>query len=613
MCGISGIVFQTDKDYKKHVNRMVKSLKHRGPDDDGILVFKNCILGHSRLSIVDLSTGNQPMLSVNKDRAITFNGEIYGYQDIKNELYNYRFKTNSDTEVILALYEKYGENLMPHLPGMFAFAIWDESEKKLFCARDRFGEKPFFYTFGANGEFIFASEIKAILVNGLVTPILSRKAIAHYLQRCYIHPHLTIYENIYVLPPAYTLRYQNEKLTIERYWALPKTDYFLDINEAVRIFADLLEKAVRSQLVADVPVGAFLSGGLDSTTIVALASRYKSDLKTFSFGFHGNLNELKYAKEAAKKYKTDHCELIEEKEVTGGLLVEMQNVYDEPLADSSNIPTYIICKKASQFGKVVLTGDGADELLAGYTWLYTPLLFMEKEFKFYLLKYILNYLVDRVFIRSRIARRNFAQYAKKGLLYRHKFHSIFEAHKEQNIYFSDSELEELGMEMKRANIINDLNRMYSNTVDDALRMDLETYMPGDILVKTDRASMAHGLELRAPFLDVKLAEFCISLPSRLKINHESDKLILRKAFSESWPSLIRYRGKQGFGSPLSEWLKQDSFRELKVRYLKNSKNKIYDIIAYDKSKCYIEKDNYQTWILLVLSMWMEKNVFDFCK
>jgi len=611
MCGISGIVFQANKNYKEHISRMVGTLKHRGPDDDGLLVFENCILGHSRLSIVDLSTGNQPMLSVNNDCAITFNGEIYGYHAIKKDLQDYRFRTNSDTEVILALYEKYRESLMPQLPGMFAFAIWDECEKKLFCARDRFGEKPFFYTYGKNGEFIFASEIKALLANGLVAPILNRKAIDDYLHRCYIHPHLTVYENIYTLPPAHILRYQNGKLTIERYWELPKTDYALDIEEAVRIFADLLEKAVRTQLVADVPVGAFLSGGLDSTTIVALASKYKSNLRTFSFGFQGNLNELKYAKEAAKKYKTDHYELIEEKEVTGDLLVEMQNVYDEPFADSSNIPTYIICKKASRYGKVVLTGDGADELLAGYTWLYTPLLFMEKEFKYYLLKFVLNYLVDRVFIRARIARRNFAQYAKKGLLYRHRFNSIFEAHKDQNIYFSDSELKELGMDMKRADIKNDLNGMYSNTVDDALRMDLETYMPGDILVKTDRASMAHGLELRAPFLDVKFAEFCISLPSRLKINHESDKFILRKAFSDSWPSLIKYRGKQGFGSPVSEWLKQESFHELKVRYLNNSKNKIYEIIPYDKSKSYIEKDNYQTWILLVLSMWMGKNEFDF--
>ncbi len=585
---------------------MVASLRHRGPDDQGIIAFDNCILGHTRLSIVDLCSGHQPMVSDREDCAITFNGEIYGYRDIREEIKGYCFKTNSDTEVILALYKKFGEDMMSHLPGMFAFAIWDETSGKLFCARDRFGEKPLYYAFGSSGEFIFASEIKALLSSGLITPEISMKAVSFYLRRSYVHPSETIYKNIHVLPPGYLMSYQGGRVSLGNYWKFPKSDYSFGMDEAAEVLRELFEQAVRKQLMADVPVSAFLSGGLDSTTIVAVASNYRKNLKTFSFGFDGDLSELRYAGEAARKFGTDHYELIEEREVTGDLLVEMQNIYDEPFGDSSNIPTYLISKLARRYGKVVLTGDGADELMAGYTWLYNPLLLLERSYNKYLWKLLLAYIYGKIMRRTGKTRRNLLSYVRKGLTYRNEFRSVFSAHKAQNTYFNNQELLGLGVsEVKEDGPTWEL----TNTVDDALRTDLSVYMPGDILVKTDRASMANGLELRAPFLDVRLAEFCISLPSSLKINQDADKLLLRRAYSELWPPLIKGRAKQGFGAPVSEWLRKDSFRSLKQQYLERRKNDIYELIPYDKAKSFVERDNHQTWILLVLSMWIGKNKF----
>ena len=354
MCGIAGIIKSGAERYKRNVQRMVDSLKHRGPDGSGTYFYGNCGLGHTRLSVIDLKYGNQPMLSHNQKTAITFNGEIYGFRQIKDKLLDYPFGTKSDTEVILALYREYGEGLLHYLPGMFAFAIWDDLQQKLFCARDRFGEKPFYYSFGSDGEFIFASEIKALLATGLIEPIIDVDSIIHYLQRLYVNPYKTIYQNVHILPPAHTLSYQNKQLQIQPYWELPKTNSSIGISDATDRFRDLFDQAVKRQLVADVPVAMFVSGGLDSSTVLAVASKHQNKLRTFSFGFEGSISELPYAREVTNYYKTEHVELRDEHNDIGELLVKMQDVYDEPFADSSNIPTYLMCKLASQYGKVVL-------------------------------------------------------------------------------------------------------------------------------------------------------------------------------------------------------------------------------------------------------------------
>jgi len=609
MCGIAGIVKEDAKTLKEQLNRMINVLQHRGPDDSGTHFFQNCALGHTRLSIVDLSTGDQPMVDENNNVGITFNGEIYGYQGIKLKLSDYQFNTASDTEVILALYHRYEEDLLSNLPGMFAFAIWDDSQKKLFCARDRFGEKPLYYAIGKNGEFIFASEIKAILATGLITPCIDYGSLIHYLRRLYVHPHKTIYENIHVLPPAHKMTYQNERLKVERYWQLPDTNDTIKMSEASLQFKQLFKQAIKRQLIADVPVGAFLSGGLDSTTITAVASKYNNNLKTFSFGFEGTLNEVPYAKEAAEDYKTEHIEVTADNVDIGELILEMAKVYDEPFADSSNIPTYLLCKLARQYGKSILTGDGADELLAGYTWWYNDLLLKDPQYTPSQLKITLTRLIASLLNKFNLPfkgrwtlKANYLEQLKNG--------TIIQAHYAQNIYFSDEELVKLGVDISQATNPNEYIWQESGTVDDALRMDIEDYMPGDILVKIDRASMAHGLELRAPFLDVDFASFCLTLPSRFKINLKDNKIILREAYSDLWPNSICSRDKQGFGAPVNQWLKMDSVNALKNIYLRDSKKKIFQFLSYEQSHDIVKKDNYQTWILLILSIWMEKHEFD---
>ena len=609
MCGIAGIITKNSLEYKSELGQMIDSLTHRGPDGDGFYFFKDCGLGHRRLSIIDLKTGSQPMLSFDRQKVIIFNGEIYGYKEIKKNLTDYKFQTTSDTEVILALYEKYGDEFINYLPGMFAFALWDNKEKKLICGRDRFGEKPFYYALGKNNEFIFASEIKAILASGLIKPKLNKKSLIHYLKRLYVHPYSTIYENIYVLPPANSLIYQNKKIKISRYWQMPAINNEITLEEGVEEFKRLLYRAVEKQLVADVPVGAFLSGGLDSSTIVAIASQYKENLNTFSFGFGEWINELPYALEIAKKYKTNHIELTPEKADLGELLIKMQEIYDEPFADSSNIPTYLLAKTARQYTKVVLTGDGGDEMLGGYGW-YKPFLYQDKTLAASFLKTKFIWFIAKVLSKLPIPDRNYLLYRHLGAAFKDKFNSIIDAHSSQNIIFSNKEIGEMG--------INENEKNYppswklTNSLDDTMRLDLENYMPGDILVKTDRASMANGLELRAPFLDVDFASFCISLPYRLKITKERDKYILRQAISDLWTDSIRKRSKQGFGAPVDKWLKNDeSLKKLKRNYLDDPKKKIFNFISYNNTRKISSNNNYKTWTLLVLSLWMESHDFDF--
>jgi asparagine synthase (glutamine-hydrolysing) len=607
MCGIAGIVSDNISSQKILLTRAVDSLVHRGPDKQSTYFFGICGLGHTRLSIVDLDTGDQPMLTQDKKIGVVFNGEIYGYKKIKSSIPDFEFRTTADTEVILALYRTYGKKMMDKLPGMFAFALWDENTQELFCGRDRFGEKPFYYAIGKHGEFIFASEIKAILVTGLVDPILDTDSLVHYLQHLYVHPTKTIYKNIFVLPPAHTLKYAQGKIEISRYWFVPTVQDTLEIEEATSIFAQLLGKSVQNQMIADVPIGAFLSGGVDSSTIVAEASKYTTKLQTFSFGFEQSLDELPFARRVSNMYRTDHTELFEKDVRIADVLVSIQTACDEPFADSSFIPTYIMSKLAKEHVTVVLTGDGGDELLGGYRNWYRPL---------YVLEQAKNLDMKNVFLSQFASILKFGLtfdkdflYTYRGLNFFKKGLSIPQAHQLQNTYFSSSQLKKLLRFSFYSENAESLAGAYNNTLSDAMRMDVENYMPGDILVKIDRASMAHGLELRAPFLDVDFASFCMSLPSRLKITSDTDKYILRKAYESSWPSTVAKRSKQGFGAPVANWLKSKEVIELKNVYLKNNNNKIFKYISIEFARPYIEANNYQTWILLMLSMWMESHDF----
>lgn len=599
MCGISGIITNKNsiKKYQNSINQMIDALSFRGPDGSGFYFFDNCVLGHNRLSIIDLSTGSQPMLNKSGDLGVTFNGEIYGYLDIKKNLIDYPFQTSSDTEVILAFYEKYGIEMTTHLPGMFAFALWDEKKKILFAARDRFGEKPFYYAWGKDGELVFASEIKAILNSGLVDPVLSIPAIADYLRQLYVGSQVSVYENIFVLPPGCCLTYDLNELKIKKYYQLPETNETISLMDAVGKCESLLDIAIKRQLIADVPVGAFLSGGLDSSTIVAIASRYKQGIKTFSFGFGDSINELPFAREVAEKYNTDHTELQIGDYDIYQLMFKMQEIYDEPLADTSSIPTYLISQAASKHTKVVLTGDAGDELFGGYWSWYRRLVYFSlfkkdpiKALTLLVSDFNINQLKD-------------CYYGFNGIAQSLRFNSLIKAHLNNIGIFKGYEIDRL-IGKEKNNSLNIFPRL-KNDVNDAIYFDISNYMPGDILVKTDRASMFAGIELRSPFLDHELADFLISLPVSLKINHNRDKIIMREAFSKLWPESIRSRKKQGFGSPITKWLKDKKIAQLKNDYLGDTNNKIYSILNFNEVKTYLMKDDYRLWALLNLSLWLE--------
>ncbi|MGM0588347.1 MAG: asparagine synthase (glutamine-hydrolyzing) [Bacteroidota bacterium] len=605
MCGIAGIVAPNSYRYSTIVKKMTDSIRHRGPDGEGFKQLDGCYLGHRRLSIVDIDGGEQPMPSCDNQSWIVFNGEIYGYQDIKKRLSNYPYCTQSDTEVILALYKKYGEKLSQYLPGMFSFAIWDNQQRQLIAARDRFGEKPFYYAWGNNGEFIFASEIKAILATGLVQTTINEEALAHYLQYLYVAPNTSIYNEIQALPPAHQLIYQDGNLHIRRFWDFPVTNPDITEDEAIQTFRTLLANSVEKQLVADVPVGAFLSGGLDSTTVAYEASKKNFQLNTYAFGFGDEINELPYAKTASKAYKTDHHELDARDYKLPDLMYKMAEVYDEPFADSSCIPTYLIAKEASKQEKVILSGDGADELLGGYDFWYHYLASVEKDFNTQWLQHLPKSIIHGFGQTTNLIGWKTLENKFKRFLFRSKFSHIVQVQRLVRQYFDKNELSELGVTSNRT-IFNDLDVDDFDTLNDVLKNDMSSYMPGDILVKTDRASMANSLEIRAPFLDHELAEFCISLPSNFKFDESVTKKILRNAYKHEWPVSIRNRSKQGFGAPISNWLKAPDMQQLKNKIMLDHNNKLFDLIDFKKAQKYSNRNNYQTWTLLVLGIWLEK-------
>lgn len=592
MCGITGIVTNNSVDYKIHLNKMINKLNHRGPDDVGRYFFQKCCLGHTRLKIIDLETGGQPMLSDCRNKAIIFNGEIYDYKKIREKYkHEYNFHSNSDTEVLLMLYKKYQHNMFDYINGMYAFAIWDQKKEELFCARDRFGEKPFYYAFGKNDEFVFASEIKAIIESGLIDPVIDKFALAHFMQKLYISPNSTIYKNIYTLSPAQYLIYNNGKLKIKRYWDIPKT-VDIGIDDAIYKFKVLFQEAIKRQMVADVPVGVFLSGGIDSSAVVSMASKYKQKITTISFGFNNNYSELEYARLIADKYKTNHIEINEKSFDIASLIIKMQNVYDEPFADSSNIPTYLISQQAAKNLKVILSGDGSDELLGGYDYWYSNLLYQKKVQNISLFELIYNF----------IFRFGYYKHFKKGLDLQRKHKTLFNSHLAQVQFFSKSELFKLGID------IIETNSLDTNSLNDILHYDTREYLPGDILVKTDRAAMANSLEIRTPFLDKYFASFCLSLPINLKITEKKSKLILKKSFEHLLPQEIINRKKQGFGAPVHEWLKEKKVKELVNEYLIKKQNKIWGLLDYKVGIQYTS--GYKLWILLNLSIWLENNNFN---
>lgn len=594
MCGIAGIIVPNARNYQQEITKMTNAIAHRGPDSADFEFYENAALGHRRLSIIDLSeNGKQPMFSNTKNECIVLNGEIYGYKNLKKQYSNYPYNGSSDTEVILAMYQKKQEKLIHDLPGMFAFAIWDDEKQQLFCARDRFGEKPFFYAVGKNNEFIFASEIKAILASGLIEPEVNQEAISHYLQYGYVSTYQSIYSNIFTLPPAHQLIWKDGKIHISRYYNIPAKDKAISLSEAKEEFIYLLKNAVEKQLIADVEVGSFLSGGLDSSSVVALVHEFLPHQTTISFGYDHEDSELKYAKEIAEKYNTRHIEIHEKKKDLVTSLLKISPFLDEPFADTSYLPHFEICKSAAKNLKVVLSGDAGDELFGGYN--------------FYKVE---NHLKNHFSYRNIVAKFGLKLYQKfrqpSFISQKNTEHnSILDFH--QNFVrnaFSQEERSLLGVSA-------DYHQLYSfdaekNSLNDIMRTDLEKYVPGNMMVKSDRMAMANSLEVRTPFLDVDFAEFCIQLPENLKLDTENEKIILRETMSSYWTETIRNRKKQGFGLGIENWFQEDSLLRFSDELLKNPDQKIFKYIDFNAAQKFLDK-NKKHWNLLQLALWAHNN------
>ena len=583
MCGIIAITGREAETIEtKKIEAMLLCLLLRGPDDRGFDKFPGAVIGQTRLSIVDLVSGHQPMRDNSKPLSIVFNGEIYGYKDLKTILQNkdHKFSTNSDTEVILKAYIEYGRECLKHIDGMFAFAIWDEHKKELFIARDRFGKKPFYYTF-ANDTFYAASEIKSFFKANIIKGEINPEAMDDYLRLLYIPPNKTIYKNVHVLLPGHAGIVKGGKLETWQYWNLEKQEINISYEEAKTKIKQLFDEAVKKRMAADVEIGTLLSGGIDSTLVTLYAQKYsKMPIKTFSVGYEGAKNELPFALEASKKIGTDHYTL----DVKADLVSELEKIVeymDEPHADSSNFPQHMISELAGSKVKVALSGDGADELFMGYGWYqkhwHTP--------------------------RWKLSRL---------------FSNPFSTYEKVIQVFNPEERSKL----LKTKVISDINfekqavKGVSDPIHKINTYDLKVYLPGQLLSKIDRTSMIHSLEVRSPFLDTKLAEFVYNLPTEFKLSKDQNKIILKDLLSEVFPKEFVYRRKQGFGAPIELWLRDSKMKSFVNSFLE-SENKIYNFLnkteiikirdIFYSSATNEKKYAQKLWSLLCLALWFQKH------
>ena len=623
MCGIAGFIDLWDArprsadDRAEILDRMCRVIRHRGPDDQGMLVKPGVALGMRRLAIIDLVTGNQPMSGEDGSVTVVFNGEIYNFQEIKPKLESrgHTFQTHSDTEAIVHAYEEFGPECLQDLRGMFGFAIWDEKARTLFIARDRAGKKPLYYTTTLNGTFVFGSELKALLEHPDVQREINPEALDTYFTLGYVPDPLAIFRSIHKLPPGHYLHFKDGHTTVRQYWDFEfKPTQPLTEDEYLDQLRTLLDESVRLRLISDVPLGAFLSGGIDSSTVVALMARHVGQpVKTFSIGFHeDSYNELKYARLTAEKFGTDHHEFFVTPDICD-VIDDLVWHFDEPFADSSAIPTYMVSKLARDHVTVVLSGDGGDELFAGYTRYAVE----RKRGGFGLLPKTVRESVMRPISQH-------LPHATWGRNYLHNVSldptaryldsvSVFTSLNRRSLYTSDF-AEKLGPGGYAARLFDDLVKHVKtdDAVDRLLYLDSKTYLPGDILTKVDRMSMAVSLEARAPLLDHKLIEFVTTVPSTLKLAGLETKHLLKRAVKDLVPAGILHRPKQGFGVPIQEWINQqlrsrirDTLSDSRARQRGYIDSRYVDVLL-DEHERGRRDHSMGLWSLFMLELWQRR-------
>jgi len=570
MCGIAGLV-HADSGYpidRSLIARMTKCLAHRGPDAQGLQVWPGAAIGHRRLSIIDLNTGDQPIFNEDRTVAVILNGEIYNFQELREELqaHGHRFSTKSDTETIVHAYEQWGDQCVERLAGMFVFALWDDRRRRLLLARDRVGKKPLYYA--PDGDrLLFASELKSLLQDHALKRALNLEAVDTYFSLGAVQAPATILLGIHQLPPAHYLVWEGGRIRTAEYWDVPHVAPIERTEaEALRALDGLLLDAVRVRLVSDVPVGAFLSGGVDSSAIVEAMARLSSTpIVTTSVGFTEQaFSELEHARAVAKALGTDHHEVVLQARAVD-VLPRLVWHLDEPFADSSALPTYYVAKAARERVTVALSGDGGDEVFAGYQRRY-GLNRSEARLRRWLPAWLRAGVLrplGRVYPKADWMPRPLrARYFLQNL--GTTFERAYFA--DLSLFRSDEKARLLSGELKTALAGHDPFRPFArhfervrglDALSQLLYVDLKTWLANDMLVKVDRMSMANGLEIRCPLLDHRIIEFAATVSSELKYRGRTSKYLLKRHLEGRVPSSVIHRPKQGFEIPLARWLRSD--------------------------------------------------------
>lgn len=648
MCGIVGWAnlnsnSSPNEEDEMFLRAMCSRVQHRGPDAEGVFLSESVAIGMRRLSVIDLHTGAQPVFNEDRSIAVVMNGEIYNFQELRKDLKQsgHKFFTDSDIEVLPHLYEEHGQRMVEKLNGMFAFALWDSRRKRLFMVRDRFGEKPLYYCVFA-GKLIFASELKALLAHPDVETKLSFQALRQYLAFDYVPAPLSIYQGIFKLPAAHSLTLENGEIKIERYWNLSfqKRRPVPSVEEAAEELRVLLAESTKMRLMSDVPLGVLLSGGVDSSSIAAFAQQFSSrPVKTFSIGFEeSSFDESYYARQVAKHLGTEHHEDILSMDKAADLLPEIAVWLDEPLADDSILPTFLLSRFVRSEVTVALGGDGGDEIFGGYPWYYAHKMAERYEkIPLFLRRNFIENILDNLPAGTGnmpfafLAKRFIKSLEKQDLVERH--HSLFGSFtvNEQENLLTDEVISLNGADVyaearrwlqiwESANLKDSGQVIASNHIIEKMQfLDMKFFLAEDVLTKVDRASMAVSLEVRSPFLDPRIAEFSASLPRDFKLNCKTakfafgrtGKFILKKAVASMLPRQVTRRKKQGFSVPVASWL--------------NGKLKplVCDLLAPDRIKnqglfnpAFVQKlltehetrkaNHYKTlWTLLVFQLWLD--------
>nr|HQU81657.1 asparagine synthase (glutamine-hydrolyzing) [Pyrinomonadaceae bacterium] len=632
MCGIAGWINLENKLSQNHseavLHSMCERMKHRGPDSEGLWTDETVALGMRRLSVIDLHTGEQPVYSEDKSIVVMMNGELYNYREVRAELEKrgHKFVTSSDTEILPHLYEEYGDAMLEHINGMFAFALWDKRKKKLLIARDKFGEKPLYYGV-FDGKLIFASELKVLLANPSVKGEINLNSLRQFLSFDYVPAPNSIFQGISKLPAAHFLSVENGEIKTRRYWNLTwqKTAREQGRNgnaafeKSAEELRELLADAVRMRLVADVPLGILLSGGIDSSTVAAFATQFSTEkVKTFSIGFEeDSFDESKYARQVAKHLDTEHYEDILSVEKAADLISEIGLWLDEPMSDSSLIPTFLLSRFVRKYVTVALGGDGGDEIFAGY-----PMYFAHKVAKAYntVPSFLRNGLIEPVVNSLPVSTKNMSfDYKAKRFVRASKYDLVTRHHS----WFGSFSIDEQSKLLSKDVLAQTSNDIYKgakdlleicdaeNDIEKMQFLDINFYMAEDILTKVDRASMAVSLETRAPFLDPRVAQFAAQLPIEYKLKGNKGKYILKKAVEPLLPKEILQRPKKGFGIPIADWLK-GRLNPLMHEILDAKRVKEQGLFDADFVQKLIKEHetnaashHKQLWTLLVFQLWQE--------